>query len=171
MEFKITLKSQLNALRNFIIFSFFLLVAFLLLGNSEGFESDLFLIFGLFYGVNIVFVFIVHFQYYMINKNITLIIQKDKKQFNIIKGNYESTVNFSEIHSIEIFMMPSLYRKSNIQMLPFENYHYALIVTNDINYIITSLMVNNIFKIFEEYDIKLKRKICIYPYIPHSLKT
>ncbi len=94
-----------------------------------------------------------------------MIIQKNNNLI-IKKGGKEQIVDFAEIQSIQVFMMPSLYRGSNIQILPFENYHYAIILTPKNTYIVTSLMMKDIYKVFKECNVNVKKRKCIYPYIP-----
>lgn len=167
MEYRLTIKRQLLALQDLIIFSILLIIAFFLIGNYDGFGIELYIYFILFFGVNALLVFIVHFQYYMLSKHTSLIIQNSNIQ--IKKGGKEQIISFNEIQSVQVFVMPSLYRGSSIQILPFENYHYALILTPKDTYIVTSLMMKDIYKVFKECNVNVKKKKCIYPYIPRHV--
>jgi len=169
MEYKLTLKNQLSALSGLMIFTILVMIAVWLVGLNEGFDSDLFFYFSVFYFINLLPVIFVHYQYYNANKNTGLSISKDKKQLFIKTINYVKTINFNEIQKIEIYMMPSMYRGSNIQTLPFESYHYAVIETMDKEKIIvTCLIVTNLTKFFTDLNINVIRKRCIFPNINRS---
>lgn len=166
MKYKITFGNQITALDGFIIFTIFAIAATWLVGINEGFEQDLFVFFSIFYIVNIIPVFLLHCQYYIKNKSLELLIEQDKKQLVYKANSFVKTLSFDEIQKVEIFMMPSMYRESNIQILTFESYHFAVIHTLDEEkLIVTSLVVKNLIKVFTDLNINITRKKCIYPSI------
>ena len=166
MKYKITFGNQISALNGFVIFTILVIAAIWLVGINEGFELDLFVFFIIFYLVNLIAVLFVHYQYYKKNRSLELLIEQDKKQLVYKANNYVKTLSFNEIQKVEIYMMPSMYRGSNIQILPFESYHYAVIHTLDKEkLIVTCLVVKNLIKVFTDLNINITRKKCIYPNI------
>lgn len=165
MNYKINIKKQLHAMQDSIFFSLFCIIAVLLIGYSNGFEIDLFVFFGAFYFLNILLVLFLHIQFYSINKNCMITFDKTLKE--IIYKSKESLlkVNFDDIKNIEIHMTPSLYRKSSFQIFPFEQYHYAVIITETKRIIITNLMIINASDVFSDLDLKVKRVKRIFPMI------
>ena len=170
MEYKLILKNQLASLSGLMIFTILLMITVWLVGLNEGFGSDLFFFFSVFYLINLLPVIFVHYQYYNANKDKELLIEMDKKQLLIKTHNSVKTINFKEIQKIEIYMMPSMYRGINFQLFPFESYHYAVIETKDKEkIIITSLIVVNLTKLFTDLNINVVRKRCIFPNINSSI--
>jgi len=165
MEYRITSKNQISAFRGLIAFTIFLIIGVWLVGISKGFKTDLFVFFGIFYIVNLIPVLFIHFQYYIANKNMIFTIELDKKQFLFKTNGLSKTINFSEVQKVDIYMIPSMYRGSNFKMLPFEDYHYAILQTHNEILMVTSLLVKNLVKEFKNLGINMERHQCFYPYI------
>lgn len=165
MGYPITFKNHISAFSGLIIFTGILIGGTWLIGKSKGFERDLFIFFGIFYLVNLIPVLFLHFQYFYANKNLTFSSELDNKRFIFSNNEFRKTVNFSDVKKIDIYMVPSMYRGSNIQLLPFEDYHYAIIKTHNEDFIVTSLLVKNLVKEFKNLGISVERHKCLYPYI------
>lgn len=167
MEYKISLKNHLNTLSGTIIFTIFCFIVVYLIGINEGFNIDLFYFFGAFYFLNIVVVFYLHFQYYKANKQDSFIIDKVNRQIIYKANSLERTINFNDLQKIEVHMMPSVYRNSNIQIAPFEHYYYAVIYSSNDRFIITCLLMKESYKVFNDLnlDLKINRIKRIFPNI------
>jgi hypothetical protein len=106
-----------------------------------------------------------HIQYYLVNRKTNFIIDPEYKRF-ILKNGIDSTeISSSNVEQIDIYMMPSIYRGSKIQIMPFENYHYAIIYYQNGKFKITSLLSNDLYKELRIQDINLRKIKCIYPYV------
>jgi len=165
MKFRITLRNQISALGGLTSFTIIVIIAVWLLGVNDGFDPELFIFFAIFYLANLISVLFIHFQYYNANKGTVFSIEIDKAQFIFNINNTIKTISFSEIQEVDIYMLPSVYRGSNFQLLPFEQYHCAIIYTQNEKLIITSLVVRNIVKEFNNLGIKIIKRKCFYPYI------
>jgi hypothetical protein len=169
MEYKITTRNQLSALSGIITFTIFIIIGVGLLGINEGFENDLFTFFSIFYLINFLLVLFIHYQYYKTNKNTELEIDIERKQLKFKTYNNIKIINFNEIQNIEINMVPSMYRRSNFQILPFEPYHYAVINTfKNEKIIVSCLLIKNLADVFNDLDITVIRNRCLYPNIKQT---
>ena len=165
MKYRINFRNHLSALSGTIIFTILLFLAVWLIGINEGYDIDLFFFFAIFYLVNISLVCFLHFQYNKVNKHTSIIIEHEERQFIYVTKTSKKSIYFHEIQKIEIHMMPSVYRGSNFQFLPFEQYHYAVIYTTNEKIIITCLAMKNLMKVFSALNLKINRIKRIFPNI------
>lgn len=165
MEYKITLRNHLSAFSGAIIFSVLVLISIIMIGFNKGFDTDLFYFFAIFYFVNIGVVLFVHLQYFNANKYTTLCIETGENQIIYKSNEGTKTINFNEINEIEVHMMPSLYRGSSIQILPFEQYCYAVLYTTNEKIVISCLVIRNPMEAFKDLGIKITRIKRFFPNI------
>jgi len=164
MNYKITFGSQISAFNGLLIFTVIVMVGVWMVGINEGIELDLFIFFIIFYLANLMAVLFIHFQYFIKNRRLELLLEQEKRQLVYKDYNFVKSLSFDEIQKVEIYMMPSMYRGSNIQILPFESYHYAVINTRGKEkLIVTCLVVKTLIKVFAELNINVIHKKCIYP--------
>jgi phosphoglycerol transferase MdoB-like AlkP superfamily enzyme len=164
MEYKVNFKNQLKFLNNGIIrFTVVLLIYTLIASYIHNLRSYLIII--SFYIVNVLFVLVLHFQYK--NKSKNIVILKNRFVENIIYDTDGKSVilNLDGKEKIEVHLPPSMYRGGKMKMLPYEPYHYAIIITKDANYVITCLVMPNIMEEFDKLGIKYTKKWRAYPYI------
>jgi len=164
MEYKLTFRNHISALSGLFTFTIILIITVLLIAEYDGYDQSLLVFFGVFYLLNLLPVLFIHFQYYNANKNTTLFVELEKSQFTY-KTNLAKTIIFSEIERIDVYMLPSLYRGSNFQMMPYEGYHYAIIYTQNEKIIVTSLIVKNIVKELTNLGLDIRKHKCFFPYI------
>ena len=165
MEYKITLRNHLSAFSGAIIFLILVIITICLIGINVGFDIDLFYFFSIFYFVNIGVVLFVHLQYFNANKYTKLLIDTIDNQIIYKSNEGTKTINFNEINEIEVHMMPSLYRGSNIQILPFEQYCYAVLYTTSEKIVISCLVIRNPMEAFKDLGIKITRIKRFFPNI------
>ncbi len=87
-----------------------------------------------------------HLEYCYYNVGAVFEINSYEKEIRYTSKSGEAeTYNFDDLSKIVVFMAPSWHRKSNFQLLPFEQYHYAKIFTKSGKVIIiTCLMVQRV---------------------------
>jgi hypothetical protein len=165
MEYRITLKNQLKAL-DFLIFGSvaYCGVIYFFLKKEEYYHTDiafntymnLFLL--LYYLVLLIPTLFLHIEYYLINKNDTVNINAIQKT---ITFNNQKSFVFNDIEKIILVLTPVLYRKGIIRIMPFDNYHYAIIKMKDSRqFIFTNLMafrVEEVMKLISGVPIDKKK--------------
>lgn len=164
MEYRISLKNHLFALHGAIIFTIVVFVGVFFIGINKGFELDLYIYSSIFYLINIGAVFFVHFQYYQANKHTSIYILHEK-QILYKSNDSEKNISFNEIVNVEIHMVPSLYYGNRIQLLPFEQYHYAILNTVNEKIVISSLVIKNPIEVFTDLGFKIIRIKQFFPNI------
>ncbi|MDP4270143.1 MAG: hypothetical protein Q8909_08445 [Bacteroidota bacterium] len=157
MEYRKTIKRHLNAISGSIMFVIYLLIAFFYFGEVYGFEKHLIWFFSILFIVNIAVVLYLHFQYNKEDEGKILSIDRENSLMTIDNGREKILIPFVEIQKIEIHMMPSKYRGSNIQFFPFEEYNYAVIFVGHEKYIITCLMIENLRQFFLDLGLNVIR--------------
>lgn len=162
--YRISLKNHLFALQGAIIFTIIVFIGVFSIGINKGFKLDLYIYSSIFYLINISAVFFVHLQYYQINKHTSIYILPEKQILYKSNGS-EMKISFSEIVNVEIHMVPSLYYGNRIQLLPFEQYHYAVLNTVNEKIVISSLVIKNPIEIFTNLGIKIIRIKQFFPNI------
>ena len=107
----------------------------------------------------------IHLEYYFTNKNDVLIIHPIEET---ISFNQQELIHFNQVEKIFLVLTSAMYRNSTLRVLPFENYHYAIIKLKDgQTHIFTSLMD---FKVRE--TVELIKGVPIYKrwrFIPSRL--
>lgn len=165
MEYKISKRNQISVLQGQIIFTVLILITICLFGFYQGFSVFLFKFFGIFYLINLGIVLFLHIQYYIEDKNKSIIISLEEKQLIYKHKNLEKIIDFNEIQDVEMHMAPSFYVK-NAFRVPFDKYHYAVIfLKSNERIIITCLMSKNVKDIFKYINIDIIRIRRFFPYI------
>jgi hypothetical protein len=165
MEYKVNFRNQLVAMDGIIRFTIFLLIGTWYIGYIKEFSKDTYLLICSLYLVNLIVVLFIHFQYLYNSRNIIILKNPFTEKIIYDSSGLSRTINFEDIEKIEVHMVPSMYRGSNFKMLPFEPYHYAIIITKAANYVITCLVMPNIMEEFDKLGIKYTKKRRFFPYI------
>jgi hypothetical protein len=165
MEYKVNFKNQLAVLENLIIFTILLPIAVWLVGNNKGFENSLFYFYGIFYTANLLVVLSIHLYYFYNSKNIVIIKNIFAEKIIYDYDGVSKTINLDGKEKIEVHLTPSMYSGRKIQIFPFEQYHYAIIITKEANYVITCLVMKDIMKEFDKLGIKYTKKWRFFPFI------
>jgi hypothetical protein len=152
MQFKITFRNQFKALE-FTLFLFLFTVGCML----YFYYSDPFFrlqIFVWLFIIQLVPVLYLHFEYSLINRGSSLVVNNDLSFFKYIKNHEAIDLNFNQIARIVLYLPPSAYRGSierKMQFLPIEPYGYAVIYSKEGDkIIITSLMMPDVYKELEK---------------------
>ncbi|HVW98376.1 MAG TPA: hypothetical protein VHA56_20585 [Mucilaginibacter sp.] len=164
MEYKITFKNQFKALE-FLIYGSILFIGLVyFLYRTEGFGWDLINFFSIYYIVLLIPTILLHFEYYLRNKNDLVMIDLYQK---IISYNTSPSIHFSEIERIILYVPPVWHRKGFIRLLPFEDYRYATIeLKSGKQYIITCLMMYDLEKVMSTISgvtIEKKKRLIASP--------
>jgi hypothetical protein len=164
MEYKITIKNQLTALR-------------ILIYNSIGFVG---LAFYFYYQIGYIFVveasiFIyylimaipaiyTHIQYYRLNKNDMVTFDMSQHSFRINNGDL---ILFKDIETIIVYMSFVKYRKGFVKYLPSDNYQYARFkFKGREEYILTSLMIPELEEFINTIkNVQIERKRLVIPVV------
>ena len=164
-EYRITIKKQLNA---FTFIFYFTILFILLLGyyqyNNELNNESLFY-YGIFFLISLIPVVFLHIEYFARNGNYTFIIDSENKclKLSSIKKDEVTIIKFEDIERIVIYCAPSVRKKRNIKILPFESYHFARIFTKSHEqHVITNLLMEDIidgFKIVANIKVRFKLRI------------
>lgn len=140
MEYKINFKNQFKSLE-FLIFGTLL---FFSVGwyfyDKIGFDLDINTIqyFLTYYLILLIATLFLHIEYYLINKNDIVVIDKTKET---ISFNNRESITFNNMERIILVMSPVLYRNGTIRFFPTDDYHYAIIKMKDgKHFIFTCLM-------------------------------
>lgn len=164
MEYKLNFKNQLAVLENLIILTVITVIGVWLIGYNKGFEKSLFYFFGIFYGVNLLAVLSIHLYYFYNSKNIVIIKNIFAEKIIYDYDGVSKTINLDGKEKIEVHLTPSMYSGRKIQLFPFEQYHYAIIITKEANYVITCLVMKDIMKELDKLGIKYTKKWRAFPY-------
>ncbi|MEQ8358170.1 MAG: hypothetical protein RH860_01690 [Cytophagales bacterium] len=99
--------------------------------------------------------FLLHFQYFLINRNKELIIDEDSSEIMFRNRNTNKLIVFTEGDIREIIDSKTKEKKNKqSSFFPWYNYSYAtIILKNGIEICITSLLVNNIESVFDQKHI------------------
>ncbi len=123
-------KNQFRALRFLlVIIALSLLYLFWIIKRNElrDYTINFFSIFIL---IELIPVLYLHLEYFYLNSNTTLNIDYINREITFSnKAIINETFRFDDLEKIEVFMPPVWHRKSNFQVLAFEQYHYAIIYT------------------------------------------
>jgi len=102
----------------------------------------------------------VHGEYFLKNRNTALEVEE-----NIIilyQGEEKYRLGEDEITSIELHLAGGVYKNTDWENLPFQNYHYMKIVDGDGKaFYITSILVNHIPRQLCDFIAKHKAKVAI----------
>lgn len=138
MEYRITLKNNLKALRTTLIYHILGIIfygyALYTLDHGHGVFT---LVFGIAYAVSILPVMLLHVEYYIRNRGDVVSINVVQK---IISINGE-IIPFDEIEKITLYMAPVWYRKRPVRIFPFEDYRYSKIQMKAGNYFIFTCLM------------------------------
>jgi hypothetical protein len=150
MEYKITFKNQMRALRPLISGAVVFGIAIYFLAKNKGYDFCLdYLLIG--YGGFFVWVspaLFVHIEYYFINRKDIVEINAEQK---LILFNNRPAVAFRNIEKITLVMSFVLYRNDTVKFTPWDSYHYALIKMKDgKKFFFTNLMVYKIEDTMQE---------------------
>jgi hypothetical protein len=140
MKYKITFRNQFKSLESLIIGTLLFFIAGWYFYNKIGFGVDINTIqyFFIYYLILLIATLFLHVEYYLINKNDIVIIDKAK---DTIAFNNQKLVAFIDIEKIILVMSPVLYRNGTIGFFPTDDYHFAIIKMKDgDHFIFTCLM-------------------------------
>ncbi len=165
MEYSITSKNHLFLIKKNSWYFIILFIIVMLVGIFDNFENAFIYIMGIFLSINLCSVLFLHIQYYIINRNQTLIVCHDSFEIINTRNNSSKIIKFSEIKILEVHMTPNTYRGTSDLKLPFEQYSYAAIYIPNERHIITRLLVNDLFKVLEDTGIKIYIVKDFYPYV------
>ncbi|WP_292939389.1 hypothetical protein [Mucilaginibacter sp. 44-25] len=170
MKYKITFKNQFKAIEFLIYGSILFFGLGYFLYRTEGLSRDLISFFSVYYIILLIPTILIHFEYYLRNKNDLFIIDLHQK---IISYNTTLSIHFSEIEKIVLYMPPVWHRKGSIRFLPFEDYRYAAIeLKSGKRHIITCLMIYDLEKIMSTIPgvtIQKKKRLIASPFLDQLL--
>jgi hypothetical protein len=131
MKYKITPLNQYKALAFGVFASIFFIGCIFYYSYVQPSKYGTLVPFSICIIVSLLPVLYLHTEYYYFNKNTSIEIEPlQNKLVYCNKLGEVKTFYFNEINKITAYMAPSLYRKSGLQILPFENYHFAEIFLN-----------------------------------------
>ena len=154
-EYTINLKKQLKALSFMFYMVFFILAILTYYWHNNDLDSELVGYFALFFVISVMPVIYLHFEYLNKNRSLRIGIDKENHVFYLYDKKKEETreIGFSNIAKVIIYSAPSIRKKSNFQLLPFENYYFARISTRTNESIdITSLLMSDMVEVLSELD-------------------
>ena len=109
---------------------------------------------------------IVHTEYFMYNRDLTLVIDKFNKVMTISYGDSTHRINFAEIKRVQVSMTANPYNGQTWTLLPQELYQYATIMTeNGERFIITRLLINDLIPFFRDLGLFVTKKRVFFPFI------
>jgi hypothetical protein len=165
MEYKVNFKNQFSVTDGLIRLTVLVIIVPLIIGFTSGFTKGLILIFGIFYLVNLLVVILIHFYFLYKSKNITILKNPFIEKIIFDIDGKSRIISLDGKEKIEVHLPPSLFRGDKISWFPFEDYHYAIIITKEANYVITCLVMPKIMEEFDKLGIKYTKKWRFFPYI------
>ena len=146
-EYRITIKKQLNAFSFMYYVIIFIVAVLAYYKYNNDLDNELLAYYILFFLISLAPVVFLHIEYLKRNWNYRLLNDSDNNCFKLcnIYKEEESIIKFVDIEQIVIYCAPSVRKKSNFKILPFENYHFARIFTKSgKQYVITNLLMEDI---------------------------
>lgn len=106
-------------------------------------------------------VILIHLEYYLMNRGVTLKIDNKNQKLSYLKGKKELKISYSEIEKIELHKVKS-YHLKEVRFFPTDFYHYAKIIlkNNKIIYI-TSLLAPD-FNVEMSNTIEIRQRFIAY---------
>jgi hypothetical protein len=164
MEYRITLKNQIKALNALIFGTILFCAAIYILYKEADYDVNSLIIGSLCFLVLLMPAFFLHIEYFLINKTDIVDVNASLRT---VSFNDKTPVPFINIEKIILVMSPVLYRNGNINITPFDNYHYAVIsMKGGEQFIFTSLMafrVEEAMKHISGVTIEKKRRLVASP--------
>jgi hypothetical protein len=159
MEYKITFKNQIKALRRFIFGSLLYYGIFYFFYQNGIYEIYPLIVLIVFFLVLVFPALLLNIEYYLINKNSVVDINTITKTVSF--NNHQSII-FSKIEKVTLVMSPVLYRNGSNLVTAFDNYHYALLKMKDgEEFFFTSLMTPKVEDAFKEISgVPIEKKRC-----------
>jgi hypothetical protein len=103
-------------------------------------------------------VLVLHIQFWVENRKMTLIIDKRQKQLLFQKKTFQHTYSYSDIECIEMYLAPARYFRNGFLNLPFDPYYYANIkLKNGGSHTVTCLMFDRQEDIEQLKGVKIVR--------------
>jgi len=154
-EYTINLKKQLKAFSFMFYMVLFILAILTYYWYNNELDTELIGYFALFLVISFMPVIYLHLEYLNINHGLKISIDKENCVFYLFDKKKEVPKNlaFGDITKIVIYSALSIKKKSNFQLLPFENYHFARIYTRTEELIdITSLLMDDMVAVLSELE-------------------
>ncbi|MFM6976298.1 MAG: hypothetical protein ACKOW2_05565 [Sphingobacteriaceae bacterium] len=163
MEYSVTFKNHVRATGTSLLVVLLVLLGLYYLKNiSDVNYRNIELNIALICTITLLPVFYLHLEYFLFTRGKKINIDIDNSAICISKSaNFLEKYTFKEIKKITIYMPPSWFRTwDKLQYLPFEQYHYARIFTQDGKEIIfTCLLAENVDEALSVIkDIPIERK-------------
>ena len=164
-EYRITCKKQLIAFYFIFYLALFIigvLSYYLIINELNSFYLNYLIIWFI---VSLAPVVFLHIDYLQRNRNFKFTIDNSNTCFIFydIKKAESFILKFEDIEQIIVFCAPSVWKRTNIYVLPFEKYHFGRIFTkNHKQYNITNLLMEDIidgFKNLPGINVKYKMRI------------
>jgi hypothetical protein len=103
------------------------------------FNADALMIFGIWFALITLPVIYMHIEYYLANRGLEIIIEKDEIRVSTKRGNTHK-FKFAELSKVILYKSASL-DKGGIPLTPMESYHFARIITKSENQIIVTCLM------------------------------
>jgi|GEM_PF-4581509 len=116
-------------------------------------EFDILNYFYIFLAISIAPVIYLYCEYLFFNpKSASVKIETEARKVIISDRGASVEIGFDEIKEVILYRTPSWSRKDSVQMLPFEQFHYARISTVSETFILTCLLAEDVEKALESAD-------------------